>query len=78
VEALIAKVIPFLMQASYILMVVVVLGTIVAKITPTPKDNKFISRMAKVVLTVVKYLPTFGVNPNTKKLEAAYDKLKDV
>lgn len=76
-EELLVKVIPFLETASYILMALVVVGTIVAKITPTPKDDKIVSKFASIVLKAIKFLPTLGVNPSTKKLEEAYERLKN-
>lgn len=76
-EALLAKIGPVLQVASYVLMALVIVATIVAKITPTPKDNKVVSTGATYILKFIKFLPTLGVNPSTKKLEEAYAKIQE-
>lgn len=76
-EDILTKIVPFLETASYILMSIVVAASIIAKLTPTPKDDKIVSKFSSLVLKAIKFLPTIGVNPNTKKLEEAYKNLKD-
>lgn len=75
-EELVLSFIPKLEFLAQILGGIVIVATVVAKLTPTPKDDSIVDKVAKIVLKVVKYLPTLGVNPNTKSLEKAYDELK--
>ena len=75
-EELLAKAVPFLSKASYILMVVVIVSTLIAKLTPTPKDDKVVSKFSALVLKLIKFLPTLGVNPSTKKLEETFKSMK--
>lgn len=75
-ESFIADAIPFLEKAAYVLMAIVIGATIIAKITPSPKDDETVSKISAYILKLVKFLPTIGVNPSTKKLEDAYEKLK--
>lgn len=48
-----------------------VAATIIAKLTPTPKDDGAVKKISDIVFKIIKYLPTFGVNPKTKQLEEA-------
>lgn len=75
-ESFIAKLPAIVEQGSLILAALVVVATIVAKLTPSPKDDKVVSKISSAIFKVLQYLPTFGINPKTKKLEQAYESLK--
>lgn len=45
------------------------IATVIVRITPSPKDDRVVGRFIKGVLKVMSYLPTIGVNPETKKLK---------
>jgi hypothetical protein len=60
--------------ASLVLTGVVFLGTAVAHLTKTPKDNRFFEKLRVFAVKLVKFLPTLGVNPQTKQLLDALNK----
>lgn len=49
----------------------VILATVIARITPTKKDDKFSLEAASFLEKALAFLPTIGVNPATKKLNEA-------
>lgn len=57
-------------------MAVSILATLVARIIPGTKDDEAVGKFASFVLKLIGWLPTLGVNPQTKKLEEAYAELK--
>lgn len=67
----------YLKIAAEFLGVLVVFATVVARITPTKSDDETVSKISSVILKVISYLPTIGINPQTKKLQEAYDELKN-
>ncbi len=62
---------------SEIIAGVVVVATIVARITPSPKDDEQVSKVKSYLLMILRILPTFGVNPETKRHEKALKESKD-
>jgi hypothetical protein len=55
---------------------VCVLATIVVRITPSPKDDEIVHGFTKYFYKFLHFLPTIGVNPQTKKLEEAIEEAK--
>jgi hypothetical protein len=53
---------------------VVLVATVVARFTKTPKDDEVVSKLREFLLKALRYAPTIGVNPQTKKLEEALKK----
>lgn len=53
-----------------------VLASIIVRVTPSKKDDEIVSKVGKAFLWVVKRAPTIGLNPNTKKIEDAYEDMK--
>lgn len=57
------------------------LATIIAWVTPTPKDDAIVDALNGYFYKVLHFLPTLGINPLTAKLQAALEeaqqKLKD-
>lgn len=75
-EELLQK-IPDLIQAvSLIGMVISILATIIVRLTPSKTDDEKLSAFMQKFLKVLAWLPTIGVNPQTKKLQEAYEELK--
>ena len=68
-----SKVNYYVIIASQLLGALTVVASIIAQITPTPKDDKLVSKVSGYILAVIKWLPTIGINPNTKKIEDAYN-----
>lgn len=75
-QELLLKVPDFVQVIALLLMALVILATLIAKLTPTTKDDEFVEGAASKVLKLIAWLPTFGINPKTKKLEEAYQELK--
>lgn len=48
-----------------------VVATLVARLTPSSKDDVLVEGAKNKLLKVLAWLPTFGVNPRTKALEDA-------
>lgn len=53
----------------------VLVATVIVKLTPSESDNAMVKKYADIILKVISYLPTLGVNPETKKLKKAYEEL---
>lgn len=68
---------PIIELVAYGLLLVVLIATFVAKITKTPADDEVVSKAKEWLLKALKYLPTLGVNPQTKKLEEALKDLEE-
>lgn len=71
---LIQEYLPALCQA---LVAVLILATIVAKVTPSTKDDVLVESAKNKFLKLLSWLPTFGVNPRTKALEDALKELQE-
>lgn len=52
---------------------IAVIATIVAHLTPNPKDDGVVKKIATAVFKIIAYMPTIGVNPKTKELEKIVD-----
>ena len=48
-----------------------VFGTLVTRLIPVKKDDAKVAGFAASMQKIFAYLPTFGINPRTKKLEEA-------
>lgn len=55
---------------------IVVLATAIVRATPSKSDDKYMDGFASNFFKVMAWLPTIGVNPQTKKLQEAYEELK--
>lgn len=53
-----------------------VFATTVVKLTPSKVDDKYVDNFTTGFFALMARLPTFGINPQTKKLQEAYDELK--
>lgn len=59
-----------------ILGAIVVLSTAIVRATPSKADDKYLDGFAVNFFKVMAWLPTIGINPQTKKLQEAYEELK--
>ena len=53
-----------------------IFATVIVKITPSKSDNATVRAIADKIFKLISYLPTIGINPKTKEIQEAYDKLK--
>lgn len=51
----------------------VVLATIIVRLTPTKKDDAPVLALGGKIWKAIQWLPTVGVNPQTKALKEAYE-----
>lgn len=69
--------VPDIIQVIALLgMVVSILATIVVRLTPSTTDDEKVNAIIAKFMKVLQWLPTIGVNPQTKKLQEAYEELK--
>lgn len=47
-----------------------VAATFIAALTPTSKDDAIVGKISEWVNKIIKFLPTLGINPSTRVLEA--------
>jgi len=74
---LIVTQVPFWFQAIAQLMMIITLGaTVVVRLTPKQSDDEKVGKFTAWLLKILHWLPTLGVNPQTKKLEEALEDLK--
>jgi len=55
--------------AAEIIGVICVVATVIVRLTPDKKDDEKVGKIAKIIFTIINYLPTLGINPRTKQLE---------
>lgn len=54
----------------------VVFATVLVRVTPTKKDDAPVLSLGGKIWKAIQWLPTVGVNPQTKALKAAYDEAR--
>lgn len=57
--------------------VLTLVATAVVRITPSKVDDAKMSKIAKMIVNALHWLPTIGINPQTKKLEEAIMELRE-
>ena len=70
-ETWIALVKKFLEAAAQISFGVMIIATVVVRLTPNKKDDEQVGELSRKTQKILAYLPTVGINPNTRKLEDA-------
>jgi hypothetical protein len=66
----------FIQQASLILTIITLLATVLVRLTPSVEDDAKVEKYYGYLQLALKWLPTIGVNPNTKKLEETIAEIK--
>lgn len=75
-QELLLKIPDFVQVFALLGMVISILATVVVRITPSTTDDEKVNSIVAKFLKVLHWLPTIGVNPQTKKLQEAYEELK--
>lgn len=75
-EEIIAKVPTWINLAALGLSSLVVIASVVVRVTKSKKDDEVVGKVAGMIFKALKWLPTIGINPQTKELEKAYEELK--
>jgi len=74
---LMAKILIIMQGLCMAIGAITLLATVIVRLTPTKTDDQAMGKVSKVVLKVLHWLPTIGVNPQTKKLEEAIFELRE-
>ena len=53
-----------------------IMATVIARLIPGTKDDEMVESLSGKLMKGMHYLPTFGINPRTKKLEEELETLK--
>ena len=53
-----------------------IVASVLVRVIPGKKDDEALSSIWSKVQKVLGYMPTFGINPRTKKLQEALDAMK--
>lgn len=56
-------------------MCISILATILVRITPSQSDDEKVNGLIQKFQKLLSWLPTLGLNPNTKKLQEALDEI---
>ena len=54
----------------------VLVATVVVRLTPSVEDDKIVGKAQSVLMGILKYFPTIGLNPNTKRMKEALEALQ--
>lgn len=73
---ILAKIPDLIQVIALIGMAVSILATLLVRLTPSKVDDAAVSKVTGFFVMALQWLPTIGVNPQTKKLEEAYAELK--
>lgn len=71
IQTLIPQLSNIAVAALQVLGGVVILATIIARLTPTSKDDELVEEAGSILNKVIAFMPTLGMNPNTQKLQDA-------
>lgn len=66
----------YLEIGAQILAALVIFATALVRVPGLNKHSEKVGGLAAKIFKAIKWLPTIGVNPGTKKLEEAYDDMK--
>jgi hypothetical protein len=66
-----------LQNVSMLITALMILATIFVRLTPNPDDDAAVNKFVIKLQDYMKFLPTLGVNPRTKKLEETLKELQD-
>lgn len=55
---------------------IVVIASILVRITPSEQDNRALGSFGRYVGMLLHFLPTIGINPKTKRLQKALEDLE--
>jgi hypothetical protein len=75
-QELLLKVPDLIQMIALFLMAITLLATVIVRITPSKSDDEMVHGFAGKLLKILQWLPTIGVNPQTKKLQEAYEEIK--
>ena len=75
-EKIITAILFYSAIAMELLGALVLVATIAARFSKGESDDRKVRKYADMFFKFLAYLPTLGINPNTKKLQEAYEDLQ--
>lgn len=75
-QELLLKIPDIVQVIALFLMCLVLIATVVVRLTPSKTDDEKLSAFANGLVKVLSWLPTIGINPKTQALQKAYEELK--
>lgn len=75
-QELLMKIPDFIQVFALFGMIISILATVIVRLTPSTTDDEKVNAVISKFMKVLQWLPTIGVNPQTKKLQEAYEELK--
>lgn len=76
-EQLLVKIPDIIQMISLVVTLITIVATVVVRLTPSDADNIAVSKFSKGLLSLLKMAPTWGVNPQTTKLEETLYELRE-
>jgi hypothetical protein len=76
-DQILTKIPDTLQLISLIMSVLTLAATVIVRLTPTKTDDQAVGKFSKYLVKVLQWLPTLGVNPQTKKLEETIMELRE-
>lgn len=61
---------------SHVVFGLVILATVVVRLTPTKSDDEKLDKIVKKIHSFFALLPTIGLNPKTKQMQDWYEENK--
>jgi hypothetical protein len=62
---------------SQVMFGLMVIATVVVRLTPSKADNEKLDKVLKLINKALSWAPTLGVNPNTRKLQEWVEENKE-
>lgn len=75
-DGLLVKLPEVLQSVSLVLTGLTLFATIIVRFTPSKSDDKRVAKFWGMLSKVLRWLPTIGVNPKTKEMEATIEGLQ--
>jgi hypothetical protein len=76
-EELLSKVPSYVELGALFITSLVIVASVGVRFTKSTKDDAYVGKVANFFIKLFSYLPTLGLNPQTKKLEEAYKELRE-
>lgn len=76
-EEIIVKIQEYWPALAELSLAIMIAATVIVRATPSETDDEKVSKIASILMKIISYLPTIGLNPRTKKLEEALKELKE-
>lgn len=76
-EQILQSIPDFIQIIALLVLTLVIFATVVARLTPTKKDDEIIGSIGAWAIKAIRFLPTIGINPSTKQKELELKRAQD-